>query len=234
MCDVTGGDASGIELKLHRAGVINGTAVVEGSNDPKLRAQLRMMRLFVSSRSNQATGPINSMRTINANGSFQIKGLPPGKILIQPGNLQLGLTLARIERDGAPVKDGIEVIAGETVTGVRLIFTYGTITQRGEVKVVGGSVPTDFKFGVSFRRSDQGGAGGQFVQVDARGQFVAENLSPGEYDVRLSFMGYPGMGRPDPALIRALSATTTKITIGRDNPPPITLTIDLSKKEGTQ
>jgi len=57
---------------------------------------------------------------INADGSFRMSGLPAGKAWISCCG-QSDLTVARIEHNGAPVGEEIEIDAGEQVTGVRIV-----------------------------------------------------------------------------------------------------------------
>src|SRR5262249_33454771 len=90
---------------------------VEGTNDPKVHAKLSQISLSATVRS---TSPGSRALTrggsssVNADGSFRLSGLHPGKVMIVMTKIR-ELAMSRIERDGAPASDGIEVAVGEQV-----------------------------------------------------------------------------------------------------------------------
>jgi len=49
----------------------------------------------------------------------------------------------RTELEGLNQEEGIELTAGAHITGVRLVFAYGSGKIRGEVRVEGGSYPRE-------------------------------------------------------------------------------------------
>ena len=246
MCDLSNGDLSGVEIKLRQGGSISGGVVIEGTNDPKTLAKLPQLSIYVNVRPNQSsapgqlTAPRRENPKINADGSFRVRGLQQGKVDIgfSPMPNQRGFSLARIEHNGAPlpVREGIEVGPGEHVTGVRVVLAYGSLTLRGEVKIVGGALPAGQRLFSSVRKTDQSS---QFqsslgAEVDARGQFLIENLAPGEYEVRVFPIANPGGDRIDPQITRAFSSVKERVLVSGDNQPPVTIVVDLSRKEGNQ
>ena len=48
-------------------------------------------------------------------------------------------SILRIERDGAALREGIQINPGEQVTGVRIVIGHGTNIVRGQLRVTGGS-----------------------------------------------------------------------------------------------
>jgi hypothetical protein len=74
----------------------------------------------------------------------------------------------------------------------------------------------------------QGLRGGE---VDARGQFVIENLAPGEYEVRVTPTFNPDGQQLSPEIRRRFSSAKEKVVLTGANQQPITLVIDLSQKE---
>ena len=123
---------------------------------------------------------------IAADGSFQIKGLFPGRANIHLSGhpaLQKGFTLLRIERDGIELRDGIEIGPGEQITGVRVVLAYGTGIVRGQVKIEGGALPAGAQLRISGGRVGAGSTPSVFAQVDARGRFVIEGLLAGMYEL---------------------------------------------------
>ncbi len=102
--------------------------------------------------------PVNpTFIKIASDGKFQAEGLRPGKVTFNPySDARLPVTLMRIERDGVRVA-AIDIGPGEQVTGVRLVFAYGTGIVRGQVTVKGGALPEGTLFFVSARQGDGSG-----------------------------------------------------------------------------
>jgi hypothetical protein len=228
--DVSEGDASGIELKVRRdAASISGIVVIEGTNDPKVLAKLSQ---FSVNASVDLADPKFQSRVnmdhvwVNADGSFRLSGLPAGKVQIYCCGQYIGdLTVARIEHNGSPVGDEIEIDAGEQVTGVRIVLFSGALTFRGEVKAVGGTLPDGYESDVIARRTDQPVPFERWAVIDARGQFAIEKLVPGEYEItiRLSY--------PDPGIGQRGASVKKRVFVGSDNQQPVTFVVDLSRKE---
>ncbi len=242
-CDLSDGDLSGVEIKLRPGGSISGVVVIEGTNDPKTLAKLPQLSIYANLRPNQSgapgqvTAPRREYPKINADGSFRVRGLPQGKVDIGY-SIQRGFSLARIEHKGTPlpVREGIEIGLGEQVTGVRVVLAYGALTLRGEVKMAGGALPAGQRLFTNVRKTDQSS---QFqsslgAEVDARGQFLIENLTPGEYEVKVFPIANPGGDRIDPQIMRAFSSVKERVLVSGDNQPPVTIVVDLSRKEGNQ
>ena len=107
-----------------------------------------------------------------------------------------GLTLLRIEREGADLQAGLRVNAGEQVGGVRIVATYGNSSIRGLVRVEGGALPGQMRLMISARRIDAGAGvrdrGGRNAMVDPNGRFQIDQLVGGTYELSLQM---PGMGR---------------------------------------
>jgi 5-hydroxyisourate hydrolase-like protein (transthyretin family) len=228
--DVSESDASGIELKVRRDNAsISGIVVIEGTNDPKVLSKLSQVYLYATIiLAAPKTGARVEMPPVqvNADGSFRIDGLPAGKVGIWRWSQSDELTIARIERDGAPIDKRIEIAAGEQVTGVRVVFLYGALTLRGEMKVVGGTLPADCRFLIYALRADQNAEYSLSAWTDDRGQFVIENLAPGEYEIG---------GNPrcqDPEIGQRFPSVKKRVFVGSHNQQPGTFVVDLSQKRG--
>ncbi len=188
--DVTDGDVSGIEIKVHHGAIISGVAVVENNFDPAVAAMLQSVSLFAFS-STKSGAPSFSRSQINGDGRFSFSGLAPGNVRINVVGFPTppkGLTLVRTEVDGIEQREGIEVNAGTKITGVRIIFAYGAGSIRGEVRAEGGTLPAGTPLQVIIR-SASGGAREFSGVVDARGHFVVENIPPGNYEVSVVTFG---------------------------------------------
>jgi protocatechuate 3,4-dioxygenase beta subunit len=235
-CDLNEGDASGVEIKVSQGGSISGSVVIEGTNDPTPLAKLPPLSLYVGVQSDQqiATPRMDNPK-INADGSFHILGLPPCRahIMYSSRPETRDLALARIERNGAPVGDGIKVGAGERITEVRVVLTYRTFALRGEVKITGGPTPTGASFHVNARRTDRPASSYSSAQVDARGQFVIEGLTTGEYEVTVQPAWHSGADPVGPHiahLAKAFSSARERVTINNGD-QRVTFVVDLSQKE---
>lgn len=185
--EITNEDISGVELKVYRGASITGAVIIEGLGEQEAASKLSEIKLaaFVqtSIRMFQAPGI-----KINSDGGFRLTGLQPGKaqiaILYPPPK---GIFLQRVERDGAEQREGLELTAGENVSGVKLVMGYGTGVIRGQVKVeTEGDLPAAVIIRATLQRKEENGLPLQRTAVtDARGRFIVEGLVSGEYRLEL-------------------------------------------------
>ncbi len=225
--EVTDGDLTGIEVKAHRGGSVSGIAIVEGTNDPAILKQLSSTNLNLIYGSSQSNTSSRSARPA-ANGSFRFSGVKPGKADIKAYAPGEGLKQIRVERDGVPITDGLDIQQGENITNLRVVFGYGTGLVRGQIKFIGGSAPAGLNLGL--RVKILGGSGSEFyLPVDTRNQFILRNMPPGEYELMLTAyiqMRTPELGK----LIEFLGKRTHRITIGNSE-MTTEFTVDLSQME---
>src|SRR5262245_50505867 len=237
--DLSEGDVSGVEVKVRQAGSISGVVIIEGTSDPKILSKLSQIKISSSYRSIKSTlserMPIAlgiADVKVDADGGFHIGGLQPGNVFIKPALGIRGLTVARIDRNGKLTQTGIDVGAGEQVTGVRIVMVYSELAIRGELKVEGGALPEGFKLSVIARRIDQPAQTPLIAVVDARGQFFIEGAPPGEYELGLYARLSPLIKQLDQQTMRLISSFKERIVVAGDNSQPVVLVIDLSRKEG--
>ena len=187
--DVSDGDVSGIEIKVHNGAIISGVAVIENNFDPAVASSLQTVSLVAFSVT-KGGAPSFSRSQIDGNGRFSFAGLAPGKVQINMIGFPTppkGLTLVRTEVDGIEQREGIEVNAGAKITGVRLVFAYGAGSIRGEVRAEDGILPAGLKLQVIIRSAT--GARPFNGDVDTRGHFVVENVPPGAYEMSVMTVG---------------------------------------------
>jgi protocatechuate 3,4-dioxygenase beta subunit len=217
--EINEGDVTGLVIKVRRGSSISGVAVIEGTSDRSILARLSQLRISYWPETQKLAVPIlNPGGQINADGSFRIVGLQPGKVRLMLGGWppQKGFSLLRVERDGVEQRAGIiDVPAGEQVTGVRFVLEYGAGVVRGQVRVENGTLPEGTRLYVSARRTNGTESSLPGAEVDARGHFVLEWLPPGEYMLRMG--GRLGQsGRPFPPVEQKVSVTNgaeTQVTL---------------------
>jgi len=204
--EISGSDASGVEVRVHRGASISGVVVIEGAVDPALRAELARMAVMASVRGQQAQGQggrggggfgggggRSSMSPVSPDGTFRVSGLVPGVVRLNINGGGNGFSLVRIEYNGAPSTGDIEVASGQQVAGVRIIVGHGTGVILGRVAIAGGTLPPGVRLMVNARPA--GGQGqSRNAQVDASGQFRIEGLLSNTYEVRLISAGGGGFG----------------------------------------
>jgi len=236
--DISEGDATGVEVKVRQGASISGVAVIEGTNDPKTLAKLSQVNLyaFIDTGTTPSAPSNGRPDRVNSDGSFRINGLQAGKariVALPPPDMR-GLRVGRIEYNGAPAPQGIELDPWEQVTGVRVVLVNGTLTLRGELKIIGGAIPAGQRFRVSTRRVDQQMQNSPGAEVDSRGQFILENMTPGEYEISILSFFNRNNEQLDPQLTRRLRTFKERVVVAGGNQQPVTLVIDLNQKEGNK
>jgi len=235
--DVGEDSLTGVEVRVRQGGSISGVVVIEGTNDPEIRAKLSQIKLgglIRPASSDPLLPPSSLIVKVNADGSFRASGLQRGRASISLDRTPntRDLVIARIERNGAPAQNGIEVDEGEQVTGVRIVLVHGSITLRGELKVVSGALPAGYRFYAGVRRVDQNAHNASGGEIDMRGKFVIENLPPGEYEIRVVPVYFPN-GQPlNEEFRRLIRSVKERVVLGGANQQSVTLVVDLSQKGG--
>ena len=234
ICEITERGVEGVEVKLRQGGSISGVVVIEGSNDPAALAKLSQVYIAGYSKTSQFLLPPREPAKINPDGSFRVAGLRPGRVYLMLGfnPKASGFSIKRVERNGALQPDGMEVGPGENISNVRVVASYGGATLRGEVKVIGGTLPSHHGIYVNLIRANESAPGRTTgAHMDARGQFVFEHLLPGEYELRLvNLILQPGEPT-DRSLSKLISGIQQKVSVNRDHLQTVTMVIDLNQKE---
>jgi hypothetical protein len=229
--EITSSDVTGIEIKLLRGASISGVVVFENANDPNVQANLPNLLVRASSRNTGrnaggggrggAGGMSSEAATqLGPGGTFRLAGLTPGLVtltLVDRG--ASGLTILRMERNGADLQEGLRVEAGEQVAGVRLIATYGNSSIRGVVRVEGGALPPQVRLTVSSRRVDASASvrdrGGRNAPVDASGRFQFDQLVAGTYELTLRVQG-AGRNTVAPVTVSVSSGAVQSVSFPLD------------------
>jgi hypothetical protein len=193
--EVTDQDLTGLELRLHRGAVVAGSAVIEGVQRAEVLSKLQNLSLTAS---NQASDQSYSMRAENvrleSDGSFRIGGLQPGQLrldLIDSENPEF--SIARVEVNGVNHRtDGITVLEGAQINGVRLVIAYNSGRIRGQLEIpttlAGALPPRTLIYIFAELVSDDGEVFRRESRVSAGGKFEISGLMDGEYKLTL----FPG------------------------------------------
>jgi protocatechuate 3,4-dioxygenase beta subunit len=229
-------DVSGLVVKMRRGGSISGVAVIEGTSDPVILSKLLQIEIYANVKSEELSSPSGSRANIGPDGGFTLRGAPPGmaRLSIYFRAETPRFSILRIERDGAPQREGVQINPGEQVTGVRLVIGAGTNIVRGQLRVKGGALPEGAIPVVNAYRAGTEIVNGRSRQVDAGGRFVIEGLTPGEYELKLSIHFPFGSTSETGKLTERLNKQTQAVTVGANQETQVTFVVDLTPKEGGQ
>jgi 5-hydroxyisourate hydrolase-like protein (transthyretin family) len=218
-------DVTGLVIRTEKAGSISGVIVLEGADDKSAREQLARAHVG-SSITNESTGRgAGSSANPAPDGSFRITGLASGTATLGVFSSIAQFRIARVELNGVLQPRGIEIKPGEQITGVKVVVNYGNATIRGSVVVQNGAVPTGARIFVWLRKTNEDPyASGSMInatpQLDARGQFVVENMFPGTYEI------HAGLAVPDAGQHMFYKKQDVVVTAGSNN--VVNITLDLS------
>ena len=229
-------DVTGLVVRMRRGGSISGVAVIEGTNDPAILSKLPQIQVYANVRSEELSAPSGRSANVGTDGSFALRGVNPGmaRLNIFYRAETPRFSILRIERDGAPQREGVQINPGEQVTGVRIVIGPGTNTLRGQLRITGGSLPEDAIPVVNAYRAGTEIVNGRSRQVEAGGRFVIEGLAPGEYELKLSVY-FPSGPTPETGkLNERLNKRTQAVTVSGNQETQVTFVVDLTPKEGEQ
>jgi hypothetical protein len=221
--EIIDADVPGLEIKVHRGSAITGIVVVEGEA-PEDAPRLSNLRIDANVRSQSVSAPRFTPINVAPDGTFRATGLQPGKAFFYVAMYPMpkGLSLVRLERDGVEQPEGIEVSAGEQVTGVKLVLGYGTGVIRGQVKIEGGASLDGARMFINCRQIPNGqGRGAPTSSPDTRGRFTLDGLFAGDYEISLYITLSPAPGRPP-----FQKSVTQKVSIANGTETPVTFVIN--------
>ena len=183
-------DITGLTIKLVKAATMTGFVILE-SDDKAAQRKLLEMKLFSHVDSFPGTA-ISASSAIGPDGSFRLSGLPSGfanfNIFPTGSYVPTGFVIVRVERDGVAMPR-VEVKDGETVAGVKVFVRYGTSTIRGVVSFFNGTPPPGTRVMIQLSKLGESLPYTRQAEVDARGQFLIDNIPAGMYELRTMIMG---------------------------------------------
>lgn len=181
-------DVTGLVVKTEKGASLSGVVVLEGTYDKAVLDQLSNARLIVfvvTQQSAQRGATIGQDTRLRPDGSFRFGGLSAGSATFLP-NLPEHFRIIRIERAGIIQTGDLEVKPGEDITGVRIVLGYADGSIRGRVTIENGAIPPNGRIFLRARRMNDNPQTlwmDATTSIDARGQFVVNNLFPGTYEL---------------------------------------------------
>lgn len=226
--EVVDQDVSGLLIKTVKGLSLTGTVVLDGSQDKSILAKLAQLRLRANVRGETGDSDFGQHDSpINLDGSFRISGLSPGTVQLyltsQDHNTPSTFAILRVERGGVVQQRGVEMKAGESVSGVQVIVGYGSGSIRGEVKVENGPLPAGARLSVSIKKLEAAESKIISHNLDARGHFLIKGLSAGDYEINAS-ANIPGRRSP--------ASTKQSITVAEGVTRDVVLILDLQANPG--
>jgi hypothetical protein len=224
-------DVSGLNVRTIKGAVVSGFVVLEGNQDKEVFARLVKLRVFAFVRAGEgAAAGAGRTSTIGSDGSFRLGGLQPGSanfgLSSPPTGPQSGFIVSRIERDGVvQPRAGMEIKAGEQITGLRIAVAYGSGIVRGSVKFDTGPLPPGVQLWVRLIRTEDSSFGLRPQNIDARGHFVFQGVPAGTYEVNV-IGSIPQLRGRQPSVKQSVTvtdgaATDVELVINIDpNTPP--------------
>jgi hypothetical protein len=230
--EVIDGDVSGVEIRAQPGASVNGTVVIEGTTDPAVLAKRSQVRLNINTEPFTISGHSRTTRA-KADGSFHFGGVPAGKFRFSNYSRQLGLSLLRVERNGEQfINSTVEIRQGEQLTGIRVVLGYANAALRGQVKIVGGTLPDGVRLIVNLRRMGPTIYYQDDTPVDERGRFFAPGLMPGDYELKLSYSAPGPLPRESIAqILSAISKAKQTVSAANGATAEVPITIDLGQEK---
>ena len=233
--EVLDGDVTNLEIKARKGQTISGVIVPDGITDKNVLARLSGLMVVASVDPGQTALRVFTGGTaarVNPDRSFVLEGLQPGKVSLSVGAYSgpesQGFTLTRIEQNGVVQPSAIDLVAGQSLSGVAIYVAYGSGVVRGQIKVEGGTLASDAALFVMLQRQGEPNTGRLGSQVDARGRFIIKGIPPGNYEVMLQIMSLGAqttMPRGFPRQQKQL------VTISESAEAEVIFTLDLTGKD---
>lgn len=225
--EIADSDVEGLVIQLHPGITMTGVASIQGVATLETVAAFRNLSVIAEVEDEGASAPSSAASKIEQDGSFRLTGLRPGKVrfAFYAGAGMKGIVLRGVERDGADATAGLDISPGQRVSGVHLVFIYATGVIRGEVQIVGGSLPPGVTVYVIPEWKGEGKViGVQGARADARGHFELEGLPGGEYELLVRLIpARPGVRPPQ------LAPVTQRVKVVEGSQTDVTIVVDLSK-----
>jgi protocatechuate 3,4-dioxygenase beta subunit len=222
--EVVDRDISNLIIKTTKGSTLSGVVVADGNQGLSVLSGLRICAV-TEGLERTFSSPMSS--TIANDGTFTINAVRSGPVrfwLCAFSDDRGEFEIVRVERNGIPQPNTLNVKEREHVAGLRLVVKHSKLTGaiRGQVKVESGELPPISQLSLLLwpleetlepKRSHSIPS----PQLDSRGRFFIEGLPAGHYQLSV-YVLQPGTNRmSDP--------TTQRVTLADDMVTEVTLTI---------
>lgn len=201
---VAGEDVTNLLITTGSGATVRGRVIFEGAKSPRPSAALPLRVMPSPVEPGTYVNPITSAEDglVDEEGNFQIAGVA-GNVLLRVGPIPPGWTQKRVSAGGRDVTDtGINVPAGETLTGVEVVLTDRVSSVSGRVRNTRGEAVTDYAVIVLPREPKIGMGQVRFVATarpDQQGRYELRGRPPGEY-VAMAFASLDQSAMWDPSV----------------------------------
>jgi hypothetical protein len=226
--DVRDADVTGLRIPMHSASTLTGVVTIEGNVGLPVADILSTLTVSTHTLSDDLMNS-SSSSPVTADGGFRIAGIRPGKVTLYTYRHRggpAGVSLLRIERNGIEVPDGIEVRAGENISGLRLAMGIGNGVLRGGVKIEGGPLE-GVKLYVLYRSTNSAPGSFSQAELDARCHFVIKGLMPGEYELMIGPMSVSMSGKGGGRTTNRMPTVKQTVVVGTGADAEVTLVMTL-------
>jgi len=221
-------DVTGLKIPMHSASTLTGIVTIEGNVESPIADALS--KLMISTRT-LSDNSVSSLVTspINADGTFRVTGIRPGKVNLffvmqRPG--PTALRILRVERNGMELRDGIVVRAGEDINGLRLVVGVGSSVLRGDVKIEGGPLE-GVNLYVMYRPTNSDPQRFYRAELDVRRHFVIKGLTPGEYELVIGPMSVEVSGVRGSRMMNRMPIVRQTVMVAAGSDAEVTLVMTL-------
>ncbi|MEK6407588.1 MAG: carboxypeptidase-like regulatory domain-containing protein [Acidobacteriota bacterium] len=228
-----------LELQAHAGGSITGIVVVENIDGAAALGSLASVNLQASVTDAQMKPYSSRYARVAPDGSFRIGGFKPGKAKIGEDSdgaqrVYVGdqeFSVLRVERNGVAQHDGIDIQPNEQITGVRVIIVRANCVIRGRVTIQGDPLPIDQStrkpitlWAVAGSPGVPGSYRDANCVVDAKGDFVIEDIVPGDYEVEVT----TELSGPS-VYAKYIKSTKQAVTVSSKSPAQVELVLVVGK-----
>lgn len=227
--EVVDRDLDDLLIKTTIGGSLSGVVVLDGNESaPTMLSSLRICASVKSTEAAYANSPASA---VGPDGTFRINGVRSGIAgfwLCSGSDKRKQFEIVRVERNGVPQLETVNVKAGEHVAGLRVTVNYRNLTGaiRGQVKVENGELPPVSQLWLSLWHLDDNlepkrESSIPTPELDARGRFFAEGLPAGTYRVSV----YVYATERTSGRTKQVDAKTQQVTVTDDTVTEVTLII---------
>jgi hypothetical protein len=227
---VAGADLTGITISLREGINVSGAIQFEGSAEKPPATRLQTITVIVEAADGKQRGGLPTTR-LDADGTFTLPGLLPGKYVMRVANPPGGWTFRGAAAGGTDLTDTPFEAGDRDITGVVLTFIDRATEISGSVKGSNGAADADaavIAFPADNRAWMQYGANPRRMQIrrpSPTGAFSFRALPAGDYYL-VAISDEVAGDWQNPQFLDALSRLATRVTIGEGE----TRTQDLTRQ----